>query len=231
MILLQKPKLDELAACPYLPQRQKQFQYFFAKDLDETEITFLLARGWRKFGAYFFRPACPACRACVPIRVLAQEFQPSKSQRKRLRRNQGLEVTFGPLNYSERAYAIYKDHSETRFGQHSDLEGFLFNFYSPSCPNLQSEYYLDGELIAVGYLDQGVDGLSSVYFIYDTAYSHLGLGTFSIISEIEYTRHLGLPHYYLGYFVRDCQSMSYKDRFKPGEYYNWQTGCWQRTEP
>lgn len=38
MQILQELQLDELNLCPYLPDRQKQFQYFFAQNLNETEI-------------------------------------------------------------------------------------------------------------------------------------------------------------------------------------------------
>lgn len=228
MQLLQQPQLDGLSPCPYLPNRQKQFQYLFAQNLSHKEISTVLAMGWRKFGVYYFRPLCPGCQDCIPIRVLVDEFRPSKSQRKNLRRNQSLRVEFGPLTYNPRAYEIYVDHSQNRFGQESNLDGFLFNFYSPSCPALQSEYYLDDQLIAIGYLDHGIDCLSSVYFVYDTAFSHLSLGTFSILKEIEYAQSLGLPYYYLGYYVRDCQSMNYKDRFHPREHFDWHSGQWCR---
>lgn len=231
MLLLQKPQRDKLSLCPYLPNREKQFQYFFAKELQPDELSFILAKGWRKFGSYYFRPDCPSCRECVPLRVLTHEFQPSKSQRKLLRRNQDIHVKFGPISYSDRAYEIYQDHSTHRFGQDSNFENFLFNFHSPSCPALQSEFYLDDYLIAVGYLDYGSDCLSSVYFVYDTAYSKLGLGTFSILKEIEHADHLGLPYYYLGYYIRECHSMAYKNRFSPRQHYNWSEESWQRVLP
>jgi arginine-tRNA-protein transferase len=231
MELLQPPKIDELSPCPYLPGRDKQFRYFFAKELAADELAYLLAHGWRKFGPYYFRPNCPACQQCVPLRVLVDEFKPSKSQRKNLRQNEAIEVKFGPLAFSERAYQIYQNHSETRFTrQGSDLDGFLFNFYSPSCPSLQSEFYLDGQLIAIGYLDQGIDCLSSVYFVYDTAYTQMGLGTFSILQEIAYTRQLGLPYYYLGYYVQECRSMAYKNNFRPRQHYDWESQIWRLVE-
>ena len=228
MQILQELQLDELNLCPYLPDRQKQFQYFFAQNLNETEIGFILSKGWRKFGAYYFRPACPACRDCTPLRVLTYEFQPTKSQRKNLRKNEAIQVKFGPLTYSKRAYDIYVEHSRSRFDQESSLDSFLFNFYTPSCPALQSEYYLDDRLIALGFLDHGLDCLSSVYFVYDTDYAHLGLGTFSILKEIEYAKSMSLPYYYLGYYIRDCRRMNYKDRFEPREHFDWSSGIWRR---
>lgn len=228
MIILQPPQLDDLSACPYLPGLKKQFRYFFANQLNASEISFLLARGWRKFGIHYFQPVCPGCRRCIPLRVLAQEFKPSKSQRKILRKNHHVRVQFGPLTFTPRAFELYQDHSYNRFNQSADLEGFLFNFYTTSCPNLQSEFYIDDKLIGIGFLDVGADCLSSVYFVYDTNYTHLGVGTFSILQEIEYAKLLGLDYYYLGYYIAECSSMVYKDSFKPREHYDWHTGKWHR---
>ncbi len=68
-----------------------------------------------------------------------------------------------------------------------------------------------------------------LYFIYDAKFSHLGLGTFSIIKEIEHTRSLGLKYYCLGYYVQECQRMAYKNNFKPREHYNWLADKWEAT--
>ncbi len=121
---------------------------------------------------------------------------------------------------------LVEDYSNQRFSQECNLEEFIVSFFSPSTPGLQSEFYLNGELIGLGFLDKGEDCLSSVYFIYDTRFSHLGLGTFSILKEIEHTRSLGLKYYCLGYYVRECQRMAYKNNFKPREHYNWLKDKW-----
>ena len=58
------------------------------------------------------------------------------------------------------------------------------NFYSPSTPSLQSEFYINGELIGLGFLDRGKDCLSSVYFIYDTTGNRVGeLTVFSYLRQ------------------------------------------------
>jgi arginine-tRNA-protein transferase len=227
VILHRELDIGELSLCPYLPGRKKQIKYFLASDLDESEISFLLAKGWRKFGVYFFQPSCPDCQECIPVRVISDEFKPSKSQRRNLKKNSDIDVVFGPLKYSERAFEIYKDHSSQRFSQESNLEEFISGFFSPSTPSLQSEYYLDGKLIGLGFLDKGEDCLSSVYFIYDTKFSHLGLGTFSILKEIEQTSSLGLKYYFLGYYVQECRRMAYKNNFRPREHYNWLHDEWE----
>jgi arginine-tRNA-protein transferase len=227
MILHKDPDLERLSPCPYLPDKKKQLKYFIASGLNESDISFLLAKGWRKFGTYFFQPSCPDCRECIPIRVIAGEFKSSKSQKRNLKKNCDIKAVFGPLRFSERAFEIYRDHSIKRFSQESNLEEFILNFYCPSAPGLQSEFYLNNELIGLGFLDKGKDCLSSVYFFYDTRFSRLGLGTFSILKEIEYTRSIGLKYYCLGYYVQACQRMAYKGNFKPGEVYHWSQDKWK----
>ena len=227
MILHKGPELEDLSPCPYLPDRKKQVKYFLASELDESDISFLLSKGWRKFGTFFFQPVCPKCRECIPIRIVTDEFKPSKSQRRNLKRNRDIEVIPGPLKFSERAFEIYQDHSLQKFSQKGNLENFILNFYSPSVPGLQSEFYLNGNLIGVGYLDKGKDCLNSAYFFYDTRFSHLGLGTFSILKEIEYARNLGLKYYCLGYYIKACQRMAYKGNFKPREHYDWLQDRWE----
>jgi leucyl-tRNA---protein transferase len=230
MNLFQHPTLEELAPCPYLPDRQKQSEFFLAGMLSATEIDTLLAAGWRKFGYYFFRPACPDCRRCTPLRVAVAEFMPSRSQRRLLKAGNALHMTFRPLCPSERAYTIFRDHSKLRFGQDTSMEEFVATFYQPSCPAMQSELYLGEELIGIGFLDHGVESLSSVYFCFDPRYAALQPGTFSILGEIAHAAQLGLRYYYLGYYVPGCPSMTYKDHFRPRQHFSWQERLWNRAE-
>ena len=228
MILLQEKRYDSLEQCSYLPDMQKRFEYFFAYQLSKEEISVLLENGWRKFGMYFFRPRCPGCQSCIPTRVLVDEFSPSKSQRRILRKNSDVKVVFAPLRYEEEAFALYKKHSRDRFAQHgSSKDDFLHSFYFSSCPGMQSEFYIDDKLVGIGFLDHGHNALSSVYFVYDTDYQSLNLGTFSILQEIEHAKILGLKYYYLGYYIEKCSRMSYKNKFHPQEHFNWQTKTWQ----
>ncbi|MDO3379624.1 arginyltransferase [Geoalkalibacter halelectricus] len=226
MHIFQQAQNEELTDCPYLGDQRKSYCYFLASRVDAAEMSLLLAQGWRKFGLYFFRPECPQCRNCIPLRVRVADFAPSRSQRRVLRKAQGLEARFGPLRLTDQIYDLYRRHSQGRFDQSADPEDFLYNFYMPSCPALQTELYYNDELIGAGFLDQGSDCLNSVYFFYDPAYAHLHPGTFSILREIEYAKGLGLSFYYLGYYVPGCRRMGYKDHFRPREHYDWSTGVW-----
>src|SRR2546427_559163 len=63
-------------------------------------------------------------------------------------------------------------------------------------------------------------GLSAVYTFFDPDHAARGLGTFAILQQIEWARREGLPHVYLGYWIRGHQKMDYKRRFHPLEAYD-----------
>jgi arginine-tRNA-protein transferase len=226
MKIIQNPALSTREKCPYLPEIEQQLKYFLATDLDSADLNKLLETGWRKFGMCYFRPECISCRECVPIRIPVADFSPSKSQRRVLRNSSEIEVKIGPLEFKDEIYELYAVHSANRFGRKTYLSDFYENFYCRTCPALQSEYYLNGRLIAAGFLDKSTEALSSVYFVFNTEYSKYRPGTYSILREIQYTASLQLKYYYLGYYIKDNHSMAYKGMFFPQELYDWDKGEW-----
>ena len=230
MKLLQEPRLSYFGPCPYIHEERCRFEYFYACDLDGPDLDEFLMRGWRKFGTYFFRPRCGFCKSCVPLRIPARKFKPTKSQRRLARKCEGIAVRFRALEYRDEIFNIYREHSRDRFGRESDLDEFIASFYDSSCPALQSEYYFGDELIAVGFLDVSAEALSSVYFVYKTAYQQYRLGSYSIIKETEHAALLGLAYYYLGYYVQENRSMAYKNYFHPHEIFDWDSQSWLRED-
>ena len=76
-------------------------------------------------------------------------------------------------------------------------------------------YYDEGKLIGVDLVDILEDGISSIYFYYDTEYMNLSLGKLSLYKQILYAKEAKLKWIYLGYYVKDCPSLSYKAHYKP----------------
>ncbi|MGB2573995.1 MAG: arginyltransferase, partial [Henriciella sp.] len=60
-------------------------------------------------------------------------------------------------------------------------------------------------------------GLSMVYTFFNPEDSRRSLGSYMILDHIMHARELGLPHTYLGYWIKDSDKMNYKSRFKPLE--------------
>ena len=78
--------------------------------------------------------------------------------------------------------------------------------------------YLRGRrLIGVGLVDLAPSALSSVYFYHDPEWRAGSPGTFSALQEIRYAQETGRAYVYVGYWIAECQSMSYKNRFQPHE--------------
>ncbi|XP_053983187.1 arginyl-tRNA--protein transferase 1 isoform X3 [Hylaeus volcanicus] len=102
--------------------------------------------------------------------------------------------------------------------------------------SFHEQYWLDNELIAVGVIDILPSCVSSVYFFYDPAYSHLSLGTFSSLREVCLTRELNrasenLKYYYMGFYIHTCPKMRYKARMKPSKLLCPETYAWFDIEP
>lgn len=206
------------------------YKYFFAGELNAVELGWFLSRGWRKFGHYFFQPSCPQCQACAPLRVPVQDFHLSRSQKRVLKKCSNIRMTIGPLRYQEELFDLYQRHSRHRFAEEVCFTDFVTNFHTPSSPALLARYWSHDQLVAAGYVDQTLCGLSSVYFIYDPEFSGLSLGIFGALQEIAHTQKLGLPYYYLGYWTPGCQRMAYKTGFHPHELYAWDSQSWKRTD-
>lgn len=228
MILLQEPRYSMFSPCSYFPELMWRFIYLYADSVSGEELEQLLEIGFRKFGNYFFRPHCETCWRCVPLRIPVREFRPTKSQRRVAKICSGVEVRFRDLEYRDEIFEIYREHSLSRFGKESDKDEFVASFYAGSCPGLQSEYFLDGKLAAVGFIDRSSESLSSVYFVYNTAYERYRLGTYSVIKEVEEAASLGLSYYYLGYYIEENHSMAYKGHFHPNDKYDWEGQRWIR---
>lgn len=226
MEILKEPELSEAVDCPYIKGEKFLQEYFYAYQVNEREYDEFLSAGWRRFGLFFFRPACVQCRSCVPIRILCSRFIPSKSQRRILKKNSETEVRLSPPLFRNEIFDIYKKHSKIKFGQDSDLSRFKESFFTAAVPSAQSEYFIDGKLIGVGFLDISSHAFSSVYFIYDPDYSKYSPGTFSIMKEIEIAGELGVEYYNLGYWIKENPSMAYKGKFKPYQTYDWKEKIW-----
>ena len=72
-------------------------------------------------------------------------------------------------------------------------------------------------LVAACLTDRLGDGLSAVYSFFDPLLERRSPGTFMILWLMDRARELGLPHVYLGYWVRESRKMAYKAKFRPSE--------------
>lgn len=206
--------------CPYLPNRQSTLYGFVANKLDPAIYRRLADEGFRRSGQFFYRPECRGCNKCIPLRVLAMEFHPSRSQRRCLKKNADIQVSVGRPALSLEKSILYGRYVSEVHGRKDESEvTAVWDFlYNPVVDSLEFCYRnRKGDLLAVGICDVFADALSSVYCFYEPRERSRGLGTFTALTELDYARRRGLPYYLLGYSVKGCSAMSYKACFRPYE--------------
>ena len=193
----------------------------------------LLEEGDQRVGGTLFRTECPFCRACEPVRIDIAAFQPNKSQRRILARNdRQIRMEFGAPVLSRRRVALWNQHRDRRdlMTEHSrrDPTGYHEWLVDSCVPTTEVSYYLDQRLIAVSLLDTGRSSVNSAYHYFDPHFSHLSLGVYSVLKEMEWARARGCRWYYLGLWVRDCDALRYKTGYAPHERFV--SGVWTRFE-
>lgn len=210
--------------CSYVEGETASLEYRLFHALAPRQVESLLARGWRRFGTHLFRPACLGCSKCVPIRVVVNKFRPSKSQRKVRNKNSHIRVALHRPAVTQEHLDLYNawhvDMTKLRGWQlqQNDVEDYIEGFLLGEFPSLHELRYFDQEkLVGVGLIDILPNSISSAYFYHNPAWRPLSPGTFSMMCEIELAQRLHLEYLYLGYWIEECGSMSYKNRFSPSE--------------
>jgi arginyl-tRNA--protein-N-Asp/Glu arginylyltransferase len=74
-------------------------------------------------------------------------------------------------------------------------------------------------LAGVAVVDRLNDGLSAIYTFFDPDLEQRSLGTYAVLWQLRKAAEDGLDYLYLGYWIKQCQKMSYKIQFRPLELY------------
>ncbi|MEB2312556.1 MAG: arginyltransferase [Sorangiineae bacterium] len=215
--------LDHLSPCPYLPGRVARMPLRLpVRMLEPGQLEVRLAAGDRRQGAMLYRTACPACRACEPIRLDVTRFRASGSQRRIFQRGERVfRVEVGPPRVDTERVALYNAHKCARGlgdGQPPiGADGYREFLVNTCCESFELAYYVGDELAAVAVVDRGSFSLSAVYCHYSPRFARFGPGTYSIMKQVELCQRWGLRHLYLGLYIAESSAMQYKARYLPHE--------------
>jgi arginyl-tRNA--protein-N-Asp/Glu arginylyltransferase len=217
------------SACPYLPGQEERKVFTHLVGERAADLNNLLTHGgFRRSQSIAYRPACERCRACVSVRVIANEFHPTRNMRRVIERNGDLEGEMQVAVPTAEQYSVFRAYLDAR---HSDggMADMTVLDYAMMVEDSHVQTRLieyrrqddesgrKGELLAVALTDVLNDGLSMVYSFYEPEPENRSLGTFMILDHIARARRMGLAYVYLGYWVRGSRKMDYKGRFLPQE--------------
>ena len=210
--------------CSYLDNRKSVSAFANPHmDMDMQTYNELIQHGFRRSGSYIYRPHCPQCQECVSVRVPVKKHQFSRNEQRVIRKNADLRINAMPDRFRDEHFDLYRRYINQRHNDgsmanpsKSDYHRFLICDWTDT---LFFEYRLNRILVAVAVCDVTDSGLSAVYTFFDPDHASRSIGHFAILSLIHETRIRELEYLYLGYWIKDCDKMSYKRRYKPLEAY------------
>ncbi len=209
--------------CPYMPGRTERrvVTELVGRDANALHDQLSMA-GFRRSHGICYVPACPNCDACVAVRVVVDEFKPSKSLRRILKRNTDLSAEIVEPIATHEQYSLFSDYQRTRHngGDMAKMDFMDYQALIEDTPvnTVVIEFrFKSGTLAGVCLVDRLSDGLSAVYSFFDDAQSDRSLGTYMILWMIDEAYGQELPYMYLGFWIDGCSNMEYKSRFKPLE--------------
>ncbi|NOX14894.1 MAG: arginyltransferase [Epsilonproteobacteria bacterium] len=210
--------------CSYLKDRFSIMQYKYIENCSSLLNDELVQRGWRRFGRYYSRPQCKECHECKSLRIDTKIFSFSKNAKRTFKKNKNTLFTVQePTITSEHIslYEKYHKHMQDKKGwkNYKITPNNYHELYVAGAEKFGKEilYYIDNKLVGVDLVDFLDDGISSIYFFYDPNFADFSLGRYSIYMQIQLAKNFGLRWIYLGYYVKNCPSLNYKDRYRPYE--------------
>lgn len=210
--------------CSYLPGKTATTLFIDPRyPLDTEKYSRFTQLGFRRSGDLIYRPHCRDCNACVPVRIPAQRFVASRSQRRAWQRNADVRVVAHAPTFDPRHFDLYLRYQALRHPgggmDDNDPQKYVNFLVSRQVQTTFYEMSAAGRLLGVAVVDHLRDGLSAVYTFFEPEEHARSLGTYAILWQVEQARAAGQPWVYLGYWIAESRKMSYKSGFRPLELY------------
>ncbi|WP_394202079.1 arginyltransferase [Shewanella waksmanii] len=204
-------------ACSYLPNQQEQLLVLQEDYLNDNLFEHLLAMGFRRSGGTIYKPQCPQCSACLPIRIPVATFKPSRRQKRTMSNNRDLHWRIANEHTPEH-YALYE-----RYINERHFDGPMY----PASPEQYQQFVQakwiapvlielldsDDQLIAVAVTDVLPNSLSAIYSFFSPDHHKRSLGNMMILIQLQLAKLMNKSFVYLGYQIDESRKMNYKRSF------------------
>lgn len=209
--------------CPYVAGRTERKVVTDLATPNAADLYETLSRaGFRRSHSLAYRPACPGCSACVPVRIAVENLIWNKTFRRIVNRNADLSVQDMTAHATMEQYRLFARYQRSRHSG-GEMSSMGFRDYramvedSPIDTRIIEFRDRSEQLVAVMLADRQADALSAVYSLYEPHLEKRSLGTYMVLWMVQRAAQLGLPYVYLGYWIEESPKMAYKARFRPLE--------------
>jgi arginine-tRNA-protein transferase len=212
--------------CSYLPKRQANSLFVDPRRQMTADLySKLIQQGYRRSGNSVYTPYCKSCHDCVPVRLDVKKFTLSRSQKRCRNKNKAIQFIATEAIYNPQQYQIYAQYVTSRHiggGMDNPTNDAYLDFLTSTWSHTTFfELRENNQLIGVSVTDIVKEGLSAVYTFFDPSeiYQKRSLGVYAVLWQAEEAHRRGLKWLYLGYWIKNCNKMNYKDKYQPLEYY------------
>jgi len=190
--------------------------------VDAEVYSTLIQQGFRRSGKFSYRPHCENCDACIPVRIVLDQFTPTRSQKRAYKMHGELTANILSLSFHQDHFELYNAYQAIRHPEetierkeHADEETQYRQFICQS--NVESliiEFRdTNKQLKIVSIVDVVADGVSAVYTFYDATEQKASYGTYAIMWLIDWAKSSQHQYLYLGYWIQQSPKMTYKEKF------------------
>lgn len=208
------------ANCSYFADRQARSVVVdpnFA--LNSQLYSHLIEQGFRRSGDQVYRPYCDSCQACIPTRIAVNDFKPDRKQKRCLKRNAETQVTLKNAEFESAHFDLYVRYQAARHDQNAPAkitaDDYIEFLGSTWCNTLFVEFKIQQQLAAVAVVDVLENAYSAVYTFFEPALADYSPGVYAVLWQIETARQLELDYVYLGFWIKNCRKMQYKNQYQP----------------
>ena len=216
--------LTKATACPYI---SGNIEKRIATDITYNNNIYeeLSINGFRRVENWMYRPVCDNCSACKSYRVNLENFKLTKSLKRVLKKFENFSFKLINNKSTQEHFELFKKYQLDRHagGSMSDMDENEFKSMietSPIKTSLMEFRDKYNSLVGVVILDIDKNNLSAVYSFFNPKFNKFGLGNYMIIQCLLFGKDNQYHYLYLGYYIEEISSMSYKSRFKPGQIFN-----------
>ena len=214
--------LSNTENCSYVDNK-KERKIFTIMDnpnnADEYES--LIKFGFRRSHNILYNQVCDSCNLCKSIRINCVNFNPSKSQKRVIKKNYGIYEKKLKARPSLKQFELFKKYLKFK---HDKSEMNEMNYYdykkmmeAPGIATKIYEYYYEKKLVACVISDFLDDSISMVYSFYSEEILKNSIGKYMILDHLELAKNLNKNYVYLGYWVEGCNKMDYKSKFNSSQ--------------